>query len=162
MWLIIRTSLLFLLFAFAVATPDDGHSPAMDFSEALVLSIIIFILGLIWVPVVCAMDRLINRFAGRDVMWHLPSLSISPFTRYKPTQFWYYCSLLALVFGLGLFTRWVLIERCSAWHIVVFFAAGIGLYSGVRLTRGIFNQKFMVSDNNVAEQVEASDRSPLS
>ena len=107
---------------------------------------LIFLSGVIFIITIIASDRFTTRFEEDTQPWHKPSLSISPFAKRKPLQFWFFSSLCILSMGLGLLIRLLVLgEELPSSGIFLFIAAPSGILLGCGLALLIFKKSFISS-----------------
>ena len=93
-------------------------------------------------PFGCVMIRALERLARQRKVWQRPSLSISPFARNKPLQFWFMAAMFCMTVGLGLLlgTPWRGVEDKVPGLMGILPA--LGLFAGIGISLRLFRRWF--------------------
>lgn len=157
MWRTIRIIALTTAFLAAIAIGDEERGLASGFTEAGILAALIFAVSVVWGPLVCFMQHLMQSFASDFRGWSCPSFTISPFAARKPLQFWYFSSFVFLCIGSGFLIHSLLFREIAPNHMLFYFAGPIGMLIGCRLALRLFHSRFSTEPTQ-AEQADAGNR----
>jgi len=149
LWFYLRMGLFGFCFvqAFANAWSDsvDVVSEAAgctSMKELLAVQSVFAIVCAVAMPFGCLLVRTMERLVRQQKLWQRPSLSISPFARHKPLQFWFTVAMMFTAVGLGLFlgTPWRSVEDKVPG--LAMFLPALGLFAGIRISLWLFRRRF--------------------
>lgn len=141
-WSIVRVSAFVALFLSALL--GIGDDPIRDKCDPFSPGFIglLFFMPFIFVLTIMASSRFITPLERDTRPWHKPSLSISPFQKNKPLQFWFFGGLAGLSLALGGLLRLLIVDAGSWTTIMIYLCSSSGLllgcYTAVRFFRGSF------------------------
>ena len=133
-----RLALLIGVFVFLLLV-ENGSTHVENWRS---VAPIIFLVCAAFIVVICAIDHALASLLQAAHSWQRPSLSISPFARHKPLQFWFFGGLLLCSAGFALLCRGVTSEPPALSTGIISLAGGLGLQAGVRISLWIFRSRF--------------------
>jgi len=143
MWRAIWLSGIALFFLGALAPSDLTAESHFTKDDTLVYAVIGFIVSIAWVLFICSVESFFDGFRRAKRRWCRPSLTISPFVPRKPLQFWYFGALACMSAGLGESARIALLSQGTWQGVWLYWAIGVGLYIGCRLSLTFFSSRFI-------------------
>jgi hypothetical protein len=141
-WFIARISILTAMFL--LASFGYADEPLHENSDpcSLGFAAVFFFMTFLFVLTITASSRFIFKFERDTRPWHKPSLSISPFQKNKPLQFWFFAGLMGLSMALGLTLR-LMVTGIGSWtNTIICLSSSSGLVLGCLSAVGIFRGSF--------------------
>jgi hypothetical protein len=138
-WGILRFSVWTIGFVGGCSTPVRYPENAAFLVELTVGATAVF---LVWCPLVCAAELLLNKMVRTNVLWQRPGLWISPFVRGKPLQFWFTVAMFILAGGLGLLVATLFRPDQPREEALPVLGSSVGMLAGIRLSLWLFRRRF--------------------
>lgn len=138
-WTLMR---LLLWGAFVVGPWLSLDPLGMTWRHVMIQSAAIFLVSLLWPLGVCGMNRVSDRMGSSSQLWLRPSISVSPFRKSKPLQFWWTMDVAFLLTGVSAILSATVHSAEHLKYGLIWIAFGIGGLLGIRVCLRLFRHSF--------------------
>ncbi len=109
----------------------------------VILTTVVFMVSLLWPLGLCGMIRIMNAMGSRQLLWHRPSISVSPIQRGNPLQFWWTVDIAFLAAGVSAILSVPIRSADHLKHGVLWLAAGAGGLLGIHICLRWYKKAFL-------------------